>query len=194
MNENINEFLKENRKKKKISAKEIGDKLGYSQGHISGIENGTKKIPNNKFIIDYLNIIATDKDELLKLLNDLKINKNYSNNSEFIIPYSSSLNRNLTSWIDVDGNIQTHYFDFDNNDLAYHLKDKLNKKYYKGIELNEDDLIYLDSEIQKYLFNKYSNIYDAILSTKNKDDDEIALRLVSLRNTLNTLKSYKDGD
>lgn len=40
----IGEKLKEIRKKYKVSAKKIGEVLGYSQSHISGIENGTKNI------------------------------------------------------------------------------------------------------------------------------------------------------
>ncbi|WP_142671750.1 helix-turn-helix domain-containing protein, partial [Staphylococcus arlettae] len=46
----IGEELKKARKKYKVSAQKIGDVLGYSQSHISGIENGTKIIPNKRFI------------------------------------------------------------------------------------------------------------------------------------------------
>lgn len=38
----LGEFLKNIRKKKKITAKDLGIKIGYSQSHISGVENGQK--------------------------------------------------------------------------------------------------------------------------------------------------------
>ena len=54
----IGEKFKETRKKYKVSAKKIGEVLGYSQSHISGIENGTKLIPNKNFITNYLKFIT----------------------------------------------------------------------------------------------------------------------------------------
>lgn len=41
----VGNYLKNIRKNKNITAKALGENLKYSQSHISGIENGSKKIP-----------------------------------------------------------------------------------------------------------------------------------------------------
>ena len=41
----VGNYLKNIRKNKNITAKALGKNLKYSQSHISGIENGSKKIP-----------------------------------------------------------------------------------------------------------------------------------------------------
>ena len=57
----VGSYLKSIRKNKNITAKSLGESLKYSQSHISGIENGSKKIPPF-FIPAYLNFIS-DTDE-----------------------------------------------------------------------------------------------------------------------------------
>ena len=43
INKELGNFIKSIRQLKKISAKDLGEKIGYSQSHISGIENGQKR-------------------------------------------------------------------------------------------------------------------------------------------------------
>ena len=58
----VGNYLKNIRKNKNITAKALGENLKYSQSHISGIENGSKKIPPF-FIPAYLNFISDTNEE-----------------------------------------------------------------------------------------------------------------------------------
>ncbi|WP_256083569.1 helix-turn-helix domain-containing protein, partial [Staphylococcus aureus] len=50
----LGRFLKSIRKQKGKTASEISKQMQYSQGIISGIENGVKSFPRNKLIESYL--------------------------------------------------------------------------------------------------------------------------------------------
>ena len=112
----IGEKLKETRKKYKVSAKKIGAVLGYSQSHISGIENGTKLIPNKNFITNYLKFIT---------------NSNFSEMNFYINEINEIANGEIEIATYIDENTSlldafTHDFESDSSQINYLKYEKRN--------------------------------------------------------------------
>ncbi|HDT7089620.1 TPA: helix-turn-helix domain-containing protein [Staphylococcus aureus] len=177
----LGRFLKSIRKQKGKTASEISKQMQYSQGHISGIENGVKSFPSNKLIESYLmNIKDTNEeynfyvDEIAKITkNKVKLNKvsNATNKMEIIdrmmdIPYSRE-------FISFDDNNEKSFtiFNISINDLHFHLQDINNYKFYKGIRLTDNDKNNIDKILNNYFENKSVIIKENTKTLRDKNEN-----------------------
>lgn len=185
----LGEFLKNIRKKKKITAKDLGIKIGYSQSHISGVENGQKKIPDNKFLEDYLSKLVDTTDEYNFYVREIKeISNNQISLTERIHPVYDSMKRSSLpyefNFINFKSKPEITFYDIPINDIHFHLKDINNFKFYKNIEMSETDKKNIEIIVDGYFKNKL-NIQKAIknqisngnlnlenLNTLNKDIED----------------------
>lgn len=161
MNENelrhtIGQYLKNIRKKSNLSASLVASRCGYTQGHVSGIENGTKTVPTDKFITRYLealqvsDIIYNQYVDELKELTDGSINLAKKNiNNRYI---NESLPNTLVN--NIDEKIEINEFKVPINDLYFHLNDKYNSKFFNGIKLDDNEKQYIFDFIKNYLTQK----------------------------------------
>lgn len=67
------EYLKQLRKEKNITAEELGKMMGYSQSHISGVENGSKSL-NSNLLTKYIKALSNDDAEKIEIENMIKNN------------------------------------------------------------------------------------------------------------------------
>ncbi|MBE7355673.1 helix-turn-helix domain-containing protein [Staphylococcus haemolyticus] len=177
----LGRFLKSIRKQKGKTASEISKNMQYSQGHISGIENGVKSFPSNKLIESYLmNIKDTNEeynfyvDEISKLTKGVvKLNKvsNVTDTMEIIdrmmdTPYSRE-------FVSFDDNNEKNFiiFDVKINDLYFHLQDINNFKFYKGIRLTDNDKSNINKILNNYFENKSTIIKENTKTLKDKNED-----------------------
>lgn len=170
----IGEFLKNLRRNKHITASEVGKNIDYSQGYISAIENGLKKLPSDKFFEQYLNAISDSKTEYKKYTEMLYGVSNHSIDlrddsieDDFQIEFNSNTKNDIV-WFEANGDIKTNYFTFPVNDLNYHLNDNHNIKYFNNFELNEHDRIYISNVINSYLETKYRNMVNEKFKDREK--------------------------
>lgn len=180
----IGKKLKEIRKKYKVSAKKIGEVLGYSQSHISGIENGTKLIPSKKFITNYLKFITNSNfSEMNFYINDINeiangeieiatyIDENTSLLDAFTYNFESDSSQiNSLKYEKRNGETVREHFDFPINDLKFHLTDADNPKYFNKIKLNTNDRDHINKYIEDYIVLKYQIYLDQLndLYSKSK--------------------------
>lgn len=165
----IGEKLKEVRKNYKVSAKKIGEILGYSQSHISGIENGTKNIPNKRFITNYLKFITNSNfSEMNFYINNInEIANGEIQLATYLDSSTSLLNATVNDYEDDSSKIDSlkyekkngesvnEHFDFPINDFMYHLTDSENPKYFNRIRLSTDDREHINKYIEDYIVLKY---------------------------------------
>lgn len=184
----IGEKLKEIRKKHKVSAKKIGEVLGYSQSHISGIENGTKNIPNKKFITNYLKFITNSNfSEMNFYINDINeiangefeiatyIDNTTSLLNAFVNDYEDDSSQiNSLKYEKRNGETEKEHFDFAINDLKFHLTDADNPKYFNKIKLSTNDRAHINKYIEDYILLKYKIYLDQLndLYNKHKIDEK----------------------
>ncbi|MGO2000084.1 MAG: helix-turn-helix domain-containing protein [Staphylococcus saprophyticus] len=156
----IGAFLKGVRKNKGITANQLGDKIQYSQSHISGVENARKTMPTFKFIEDYLTGISetnTEYNTYIKQLNEITdgaINLDTIEIDDYSDENLSGLAHNL-SWKDGQGVEHKEYFDKPINDLDFHLKDINNSKLFGFNVLEMQDRTLIHNFIYDYLNEKH---------------------------------------
>lgn len=179
----IGEKLKEIRKSHKVSAKKIGEVLGYSQSHVSGIENGTKIIPNKKFITNYLKFVTNSNfSEMNFYINNINEIANgeiqiatYLDNSTsllnaFVNDYEDDSSQiNSLKYEKRNGETEKKHFDFAINDLIFHLIDTDNPKYFNKIKLSANDREHINKYIENYIVLKYKNYLDQLNDLYNKN-------------------------
>lgn len=167
----LGNYLRKIRKDKKISAKELGDSIGYSQSHISGIENGIKTMPTKSFIRNYLLGITKNTEELNEYYSKIaeitnnKIDlegvtylKSGEHSPEDILNITDDLmsgRKNPFSIVENSKNgRELKSFNFPINDIFHHLSDIENPKYYRKIFIDDDDRAYLNDLINQYFIQK----------------------------------------
>lgn len=182
MSNEIGNYLKKIRKDKKVSAKTIGDKLGYSQSHISGIENGSKIIPTKNFISKYLKVI-TDSNfaEINYYLNEIndftdgKLNlATYIDNSTsllnaFVNDYETDTSRiNTFNMEKANGDSMKEFHNYPINDIKFHLTDTNNPKYFNKVILDAEDREHIHRHIENYIELKYISYGKQLQNLYNK--------------------------
>ncbi|PTK22257.1 helix-turn-helix domain-containing protein [Staphylococcus saprophyticus] len=184
----IGKKLKEIRKKYKVSAKKIGEVLGYSQSNISGIENGTKNIPNKKFITNYLKYITNSNfSEMNFYINNINeiangeiqiatyLDSTTSLLNAFVNDYEDDSSQiNSLKYEKRNGETEKEHFDFAINDLKFHLTDADNPKYFNKIKLSTNDRAHINKYIEDYILLKYKIYLDQLndLYNKHKIDEK----------------------
>lgn len=159
----VGNYLKSIRKNKNITAKSIGENLKYSQSHISGIENGSKKIPPF-FIQSYLNYVS-DINEEYNYYAD-QISKITEGNFELEKKRTRYTNDEILNSISKPSRMKEFYthnynkekivtvFSENINDINFHLEDNFNSKFYKTIELSDYDRKNISKILDTYFMNK----------------------------------------
>ena len=135
----VGNYLKSIRKNKNITAKSLGANLQYSQSHISGIENGSKKIPPF-FIPAYLNYVSDSNeeynyyaDQIAKITEgNFEVEKRQIRKDIKEILNSISKTSRMKEFYNNDYNNEktVTIFSENINDLNFHLEDNLNSKFY----------------------------------------------------------------
>ncbi|UBH09493.1 helix-turn-helix domain-containing protein [Macrococcus armenti] len=207
----VGDYLKRIRKNKGITAKELGDRIEYSQSHISGIENAKKTVPTNLFIKEYLLGLSESHSEFEKYCKDIsKITNNFYNidleDKKVDKLFEELIKRNFTfefTWREKNGEQFTEWFPFHINDMHFHLTDKLNYKYFDKIPLDNNDRNYINQTIIMYLKNKF-NIKvielqkDLIKIQSNKENtseiEEVEKHISKLNRYINLLNSISSQD
>ena len=180
----IRTYLKENRMNKKITANAVAKKLSMSQGHVSGIENKLKNVPNERFIEKYIQAISNDVEEYKKFSEEIFIKSNgrhiLSDEVKEEFMGSKFINKdNRHAFFNKDGELVENGFDFPINDLEYHLTNENNSLFYKGEKLSDDDKMNIQKLVKDYLVNfeiaKEKTLHDlnadGIISDKQLNDE-----------------------
>ncbi|MCG2212852.1 helix-turn-helix transcriptional regulator [Staphylococcus epidermidis] len=159
----VGNYLKSIRKNKNITAKSLGANLQYSQSHISGIENGSKKIPPF-FIPAYLNYVSDSNeeynyyaDQIAKITEgNFEVEKRQIRKDFNKILNSISKPARMKEFYNNDYNNKktVTIFSENINDLNFHLEDNLNSKFYKTIELSDYDRKNISKILDIYFINK----------------------------------------
>ncbi|KKK34705.1 hypothetical protein WN59_06650 [Salinicoccus sediminis] len=159
----LGDYLKRLRKRKKLTAKELGELTGYSQSHISGIENGQKGRPNEEFLRKSLLSLSDSSHEYVKHIEDINeiFQHELITTEEFKSKFKDTFaNKEAPSkylrWGDEEkGYIKADVYDFPINDIEYMISDKFNDKFYKdNIIKSEDKKIITDSLNSMMLFRQ----------------------------------------
>lgn len=147
----LGNYLKRLRKRKKLTAKELGELTGYSQSHISGIENGQKGRPNEEFLRKSLMSLSDSSHEFIKYVDEINelFQHQLITTEEFKNKFKDTFkNKDAPSkylrWGDEEkGYMKANVYDFPINDIEYMISDKFNDKFYKNnvIERDEKKLI-----------------------------------------------------
>lgn len=164
---NLGKFLKKLRNNKKKTTREVAEFLSYSQGHISGIENGKRGIPSETYIEDVITFLSDtfeeynfNIDQLKEVTNDkiqlLKsdVNEKIKNNSML---ESFTDNNEAPNIMYMENNLglkENTFFSIPINDLNFHLNDISNSKYYRKLKLTDIDRKHINDYINNYLINK----------------------------------------
>lgn len=104
----LHEYIKELRITKKIKGNELAKVTGYSQSHISGIENGLKKI-NKRFLNKYIKAISKNPAEYDVFKKEIEkkfdINLHYVEDVNFLVKENSSVSLNIVTdtKLEIDG-------------------------------------------------------------------------------------------
>ena len=180
----IRTYLKEKRMNKKITANAVAKKLSMSQGHVSGIENKLKNVPNERFIEKYIQAISNDVEEYKKFSEEIFIKSNgrhiLSDEVKEEFMGSKFINKdNRHAFFNKDGELVENGFDFPINDLEYHLTNENNSLFYKGEKLSDDDKMNIQKLVKDYLVNfeiaKEKTLHDlnadGIISDKQLNDE-----------------------
>lgn len=159
----VGNYLKSIRKNKNITAKSLGANLQYSQSHISGIENGSKKIPPF-FIPAYLNYVSDSNeeynyyaDQIAKITaGNFEVEKRQIRKDIKEILNSISKTSRMKEFYNNDYNNEktVTIFSENINDLNFHLEDNLNSKFYRTIELSDYDRKNISKILDIYFINK----------------------------------------
>ncbi|HGO2073363.1 TPA: helix-turn-helix transcriptional regulator [Staphylococcus aureus] len=180
LDKKVGKFLKEKRKEKRITAIEIGKNIGYSQSHISGIENGQKSFPNQSFIQSYLLYIKSNYGEYNQYTEELSniTNGKIQLNKIANIPKQNFLEHIDKTTLPFDFNylnlsdeIETNFYNLRINDLLFHLFDINNEKFYMNIMLSEEDKKNIKLLIDNYFREKSSLQKDIIKKLNNNKTD-----------------------
>lgn len=145
--------------KEKISAREFGDRIGYSQSYISALENNQKStIPSKEVLNKFSSVYAELGYNHAEVLNELFVLAGYENVTQvdsLIELFSSSTLNGFNQ--KKNGIVAYSSYEFPINDLFFHLSDKYNKKMFKTVFLTDYDREYITKMIQTYLLHKLEN-------------------------------------
>lgn len=160
--------LKLLRNRSNITTRKLAEIIEYSHGYISSVENGSKLSPSEDFIHKYLLGVNNNSVMLanyyIDLINELSEGRyNYS-----LLPTSEytdemkELHRSQENYSNVyifsdykNGNTKNMIFDEPINDIHFHLNEIDNQKYFRGVEISEEEMEDIDKLINDYLINKY---------------------------------------
>lgn len=194
----VGNYLKSIRKNKNITAKSLGANLQYSQSHISGIENGAKKIPPF-FIPAYLNYVSDSNEEYNYYADQIgkitegnfEVEKRRIRKDIKEILNSTSKPARMKEFYNNDYNNEktVTIFSENINDLNFHLEDNLNSKFYKTIELSDYDRKNISKILDIYFINK-----EELLESIRYDYSEDSLDILALQDKIEEIQNVFKKD
>ncbi|MCG1061576.1 helix-turn-helix transcriptional regulator [Staphylococcus epidermidis] len=194
----VGNYLKSIRKNKNITAKSLGANLQYSQSHISGIENGSKKIPPF-FIPAYLNYVSDSNeeynyyaDQIAKITEgNFEVEKRQIRKDIKEILNSISKPARMKEFYNNDYNNEktVTIFSENINDLNFHLEDNLNSKFYKTIELSDYDRKNISKILDIYFINK-----EELLESIRYDCARDSLDILALQDKIEEIQNVFKKD
>ncbi|KIJ87330.1 hypothetical protein SE00_03995 [Staphylococcus saprophyticus] len=203
----IGEVLKNLRKSKNKTTRETAEKLLFSQGHISGIENGKRGAPSIEFLTKYLNSLTFGLEEynyyaqkLEKASNDkYKLTLDKKNIPDPFVNNKYSLNEAVNIFFQRNklNELESLFFEVPINDLNYQLHDIDNTKVYKGLGLTDLDRKNIDILINNYLIQKLEIQKENINFNQEKNlinsdtSEEIRDKLNKLITRLKSTEKYE---
>ncbi|MDW4124437.1 helix-turn-helix transcriptional regulator [Staphylococcus saprophyticus] len=166
MNElSLGEYLRDLRKKKNKTTRDIGEAIGYSYSYVASIETGRRK-PKEEIIEKYIYALSNNSDELLEIKKDIS---NITNGEYYKQYYVANIvksdesmieamtnNNKVNSMYNTENSLITEkIYNFPINDISFHLSDKYNTKFFKNIKLSDEDRNYMNTIFYNHLKQKY---------------------------------------
>ncbi|MEB5686668.1 helix-turn-helix domain-containing protein [Mammaliicoccus lentus] len=167
MNEiTLGEYLRKIRNKKQLTTRELGENIGFSYSYIASVEKGRRK-PSKDFLEKYIYAVSKNNEELTEVksvissITDGELYKDFEKkkiiDDDSMIAAFTNDNDVNTMYVTEDGFITDKTYNFPINDIFYHLTDKYNSKYFKGIKLSDNDRSYINDLIKIHMLEKYKN-------------------------------------
>ncbi|AVI05754.1 helix-turn-helix domain-containing protein [Staphylococcus hominis] len=202
MNEKtLGKYLRDLRKEKGLTTRELGEKMNYSYSYVASLETG-KRVPTDEVLEKYIYSLAANNGELKEIKKEISTITNgeyYQNYNQYDNDIFNKDNKVNSMNIDEGAFISEKIYDFPINDISFHLNDKYNTKFFEGFKLNDRDRKYiylsiciqikgnLDNELMRtiekinlelekmsFLKNEYSTLNERI---KNVLDDNEKLKI-----------------
>ena len=201
----LGNLLKTVRKQKGVTTRKLGELMGYSHSYISSVENGSKLSPSDDFIQKYFYHVM-DRDLLdanyyITLIN--KLADGLYNFEELPVPKNLEIEKfEKENRLYEDVNLYVSedksktMFSEPINDLHYHLSDLNNLKYFKGVTISHEEMLYIENFITDYLINLYNEQCTTIYKLYIEgyiDKDELNRLLISPNNAINKLKNKENN-
>ncbi|EGQ2962357.1 helix-turn-helix transcriptional regulator [Staphylococcus pseudintermedius] len=153
----LGSYLKKIRIENKFTIKALSDMINFSTTYISSVENDKKNNPSLKFLEAYIYGVAeTDKDIFTykKKIKDITAGKYFESNSHSLMDAFMKTNAPNVMILQKNNLTFDKKFDFPVNDIAFHLKDKYNSKYFRKLKVTDDDRTYIHNLINDYFIRK----------------------------------------
>ncbi|KAA1039489.1 helix-turn-helix transcriptional regulator [Macrococcus equipercicus] len=204
----LGDYIKKLRKNKKVTAKELGSYVGYSQSYISAIENNNNNnVPSKKVLnrlataLRHIGYDHADVEEKLYSIAGYPSRRHIAHDDDFKISYSKYLGAydNLSN-VPLEKPYLDLFYVLDNKfDLKFQYK---NNGFDEYVELNDKHKSFIKNMITQLLFMEdiEENIkigYEKALEEQAKINhievyyDEIAQKLDRLRNDLRVLNDLR---
>ncbi|MFF0674629.1 helix-turn-helix domain-containing protein [Staphylococcus xylosus] len=161
----LGEYLRNLRKEKNKTTRDIGEIIGYSYSYVASIETGRRK-PKEEILEKYIYALSNNSDELLEIKKDIsnitngEYYKKYQGSN--IIKSDESMieamtnNNKVNSMYNTENSLITEkIYNFPINDISFHLLDKYNTKFFKHIKLSDEDRNYMNTIFYNHLKQKY---------------------------------------
>lgn len=181
MNElSLGDYLRDLRKKKNKTTRDIGEVIGYSYSYVASIETGRRK-PKEEIIEKYIYALSNNSDELLEIKKDIS---NITNGEYYKQYYDANIvksdesmieamtnNNKVNSMYNTENSLITEkIYNFPINDISFHLSDKYNTKFFKNIKLSDEDRNYMNTIFYNHLKQKYDTKLVEIVNDINKKE------------------------
>lgn len=201
----LGNVLKTVRKQKGVTTRKLGELMGYSHSYISSVENGSKLSPSDDFIQKYFYHVM-DRDLLdanyyISLINKLADGLYYF--EELPVPKDLEIEEfEKNNRLYEDANLYVSedktktMFSEPINDLHYHLSDLNNLKFFKGVSISHEEMLYIENFITEYLLNLYKEQYTTIYKLYIEgyiEKDELNRLLISANNAMNKLENKENS-
>lgn len=173
----LGQYLRDLRKRKKMTTRQVGSEIGYSYSYIASLET-EKRTPSDEVLEKYIYSLASNGQELNKIkyeianLTNGTYYKNYlKQGNEYFVKDNKINSMN----IEEDSLISEKIYDFPINDISFHLKDKYNTKYFEGFKLDDNDRNNIHTTICIHIKSKIENELIKTIDKINLELEKFAL-------------------
>lgn len=196
-NFDLGSYLRDLRENKGLTTRELSEAIGYSYSYIAGVEKGHKENPSNAFLEKYIYGVSKNLHEIEIIKEDIakgtngKFYKDFQNREPTEvekIEKDESLLKAFTIesspnvfFFERNGLVDDKYFNFPINDIAFHLNDKYNAKYFRKLKMSDEDRKYIYNFINDYYIRKVNIQKEEVIHNKKQGNisEETAKRYIS---------------